>query len=174
MTLKKFAIILVEGETEKALLNDFKTILKYPIKRIVKVNVWNSDLKKITPSFTEPSDILVVFDTDRIENIKRFTENIKLLQSKKHKVFLLQQIDNFEAEICHASSIKKQKLLKTFCPKIVSLENFKNEFNAQQNRLKKLDEIGLNKNKLWERELIAQLNIFNERHSSHEKYFIKK
>lgn len=174
MAVKKFAIVLVEGETEKALLNDFKTLLKYPIKRVVKVNMWNNDLRKITPSFTEPSDILVVFDTDRTENIKRFKDNVKLLQSKKHKVFLLQQIDNFEAEICHAASVHKQRLLKLFCPKIVSSDNFKNEFNSQPNRLKKLEDLGLNKEKLWERNLIVILEEYSTLHSSHIKYFSSK
>lgn len=174
MSLKKYAIALVEGETEKYLLNDFKSLLKYPIKRVIKVNLWNNDIKKIVPSFTESSDILIIFDTDRTENIQRFKENLNLLESKKHTIFLLQQNDNFEEEIAYASSTTTRRLLTHFCPKIVSLDNFKNEFNAQANRLQKLDALGMNKNKLWERNLIAQLDNFNKQHSSHEKYFINK
>ncbi|GEM_PF-6231181 len=33
MAAKKFAIVLVEGETEKALFKDFKSIYGYPIKK---------------------------------------------------------------------------------------------------------------------------------------------
>jgi len=174
MRLKKYAIALVEGETEKYLLNDFKTQLKYPIKRIIKVNLWNNDIKKIVPSFTEKSDILIIFDTDRIENIQHFKDNLNLLKAKKHTIFLLQQKDNFEEEEAYASSVSIRKLLTHFCSKIVSLDNFKNEFNAQLNRLQKLEGLGLNKRKLWERNLIDQLNNFNEQHSSHEKYFMGK
>ena len=174
MNLKKYAIALVEGETEKYLLNDFKNQLKYPIKRIIKVNLWNNEIKKIIPSFTEKCEILIVFDTDRTENIQRFKDNLNLLKAKKHTIFLLQQKSNFEEEIAYASSITTRRLLAHFCPKIISLDNFKNEFNAQSNRLQKLEGLGLNKRKLWERSLIAQLNSYNEEHSSHDKYFLEK
>jgi len=173
MSLKKYAIVLVEGETEKFLFNDLKAILKYPIKRVIKVNLWNDDIKKIVPSFTEPSDILIVFDTDRIENIQRFKDNLNLLKAKKHTIHLFQQISNFEEELSYASSITIRRLLNHFCTKIVSLDNFKGEFNAQSNRLNKLEDIGLDKNKLWERNLIVQLNTYSDRHSSHNKYFTR-
>ncbi|WP_449553451.1 hypothetical protein [Lelliottia amnigena] len=171
MALKKFATVLVEGETEKAMFNDFKTILKYPIRRVIKANLWNNEIKKLIPLFTEQSDILVVFDTDRIENIQRFIENIRKLKAKKHSIYLFQQVSNFETEICYASTLSAQRLFSHFCTKIVSADNFKNEFNAQANRLRKLDELGLNKNKLWERDLIDELRTYNDHHSSHEKYF---
>lgn len=116
MAAKKFAIALVEGETEKSLLNDFKNSLKYPIKRIVKVNLWNSDIKKIAPSFTEPSDILVIFDTDILDNLDRFQENLKILTSRKHTIFLFQQKNNFEDEIAHASSLSKKKVICRILP----------------------------------------------------------
>lgn len=45
MAAKKFAIVLVEGETEKALFKDFKSIYGYPIKKIVIVNLWNVGIK---------------------------------------------------------------------------------------------------------------------------------
>jgi hypothetical protein len=174
MALQKFAIVLVEGETEKALFNDLKSILKYPIKRIIKANLWNNEIKKVTPLLTEASDILVVFDTDKIENIERFQENLKILKAKKHTVYLLQQLENFEEEICYASRLSPRKLYGHFCTKIISSDNFKNEFNAQDNRLKKLDDIGLNKGKLWERDLIKLLNNYTKQHSSHDKYFTKQ
>ncbi|HHG2470636.1 TPA: hypothetical protein ACPVGV_003374 [Escherichia coli] len=44
MAVKKFAIILVEGDTEKALFQDFKTLLGYPIKKIVIANLWNVNI----------------------------------------------------------------------------------------------------------------------------------
>ncbi|WP_431022580.1 DUF4276 domain-containing protein [Erwinia rhapontici] len=171
MDFKKYAIALVEGETEKAIFSDFKIMLKYPVKKIIKANLWNNEIKKIIPLFTEQSNILVIFDTDRIENLQRFKENIKLLRAKKHSVYLLQQKSNFEEEICHASTLSHRKLLEHFCPKIVSVDNFKNEFIARKNRLKQLDELGLNKSKLWERELIEELQDHSELHSSHNKLF---
>lgn len=34
MSVKKFAIVFVEGDTEKAMFNDFKTLHGYPIKKL--------------------------------------------------------------------------------------------------------------------------------------------
>ncbi|HDH0362014.1 TPA: hypothetical protein PIO68_004233 [Klebsiella pneumoniae] len=174
MRLSKYAIVLVEGETEKFLINDLKSYLKYPIKRVIKANLWNNNIKKIIPSLTEQSDILIIFDTDKTENLQRFKDNLNFLKSKKHSIFLFQQISNFEEEIAYASSTTTRKLLTHFCSKIISPDNFKGIFNSQANRLQRLDEFGLKKEKLWERKLIKPLNTFNEHHSSHEKYFIKK
>ena len=68
---KKHAIFFVEGETEKSLLNDFKKIDKDPIKRIIKINLWNNDVKKILPNLTEINDIVIIFDTDLKQGIDR-------------------------------------------------------------------------------------------------------
>lgn len=171
MTAKKFAIILVEGETEKALFNDFKTLLGYPIKKIVIANLWNVSIKKLMPSLTEKSDILVVYDTDRIQNIDRFKENINLLKSKKHVIHLFQQTDNFEGELAFACGISNHRLYSCFCPKIISADNFKSEFIALRNRLTKLDSLNMNKTLLWNRGLIPQLAEFNPHNSSHSIYF---
>ncbi|WP_416054191.1 TOPRIM nucleotidyl transferase/hydrolase domain-containing protein, partial [Escherichia coli] len=99
MAVKKFAIILVEGDTEKALFQDFKTLLGYPIKKIVIANLWNVNINKYMPALTENSEIIVVFDTDRIENLDRFKNNLNLLKAKKHTIHLFQQTSNFEDEL---------------------------------------------------------------------------
>lgn len=173
MAQKKFAFVLVEGETEQVLLLDFKSTLNYPIKRVVKVNLWNNKVKKLMPYLTEPSDIIVIFDTDIKDNIDRFIENIEILKSKKHNVLLFQQNLDFECELSHASSITKKRLFQEFCPKILSSANFKNEFIKTVNRLKRLDDLGLDKNKLWDKKLIKELEHYELDHSSHRKYFIK-
>lgn len=172
MAAKKFAIVLVEGETEKALFKDFKSIYGYPIKKIVIVNLWNVGIKKFMPSLTEVNDIIITFDTDRIENLERFKENINLLLAKKHNIHLFQQIENFEDELAKACGLSNRALYSSFCPKIVSSDNFKNEFIALHNRLVKLDGINLNKTSLWSRGLIPQLNAYTQQQSSHDKYFI--
>lgn len=171
MSQKKFAIVLVEGETEKSLIQDFKSILKYPIKKVVKVNLWNNKIKSLLPSITEPSEIVVVFDTDLLVNINRFKENIELLKAKKHAVLLFQQNNDFECELSSACAITKNKLFEEFCPKIPSSDNFKNEFIKTTNRLKRLDDLKINKDKLWEKKLIKQLVQYQAEHSSHKKYF---
>lgn len=174
MATKKFAVVLVEGDTEKCLFNDLKSNLRYPIKRVVVANLWNCDIKRLLPSLTEPSDVLVVFDIDALENIGRFKENINVLKKKNHKVHLFQQNKNFESEISYACSLTVKRLFNLICPKIGSADNFKSEFIKINNRLAKLDSIGFVKSKLWERKLIKGLSDFNLMHSSHEKYFNKK
>ncbi|HFF8551740.1 TPA: hypothetical protein ACGEYE_000461 [Klebsiella variicola] len=171
MATKKFAIVLVEGETEKALFRDFKTSLGYPIKKIVIANLWNVSIKKIMPALTEISEIVVVFDTDRIENIERFKTNISLLKAKKHTIYLFQQTRNFEDEIAKACNINNRDLYSSFCSKIVSSDNFKNEFIALHNRMPKLDGLNINKSLLWSRGLIPQLNDYSSHTSSHDAYF---
>ncbi|MBJ9836135.1 hypothetical protein [Citrobacter portucalensis] len=171
MAAKKYAIVFVEGETEKAMFNDFKTLHGYPIKKIVIANLWHVSINRLLPALTEKSEILIVFDTDRLENIDRFKANLKLLKSKKHSIHLFQQNDNFEKELAHACSITPRRLYSAFCPKIVSSDNFKNEFIALRNRMARLENLNINKDLLWERDLIIQINEFRQHHSSHRKYF---
>lgn len=171
MSVKKFAIVFVEGDTEKAMFNDFKTLHGYPIKKIVIANLWHVNINKLLPMITEKSEIIITFDTDRLENIDRFKANIRLLKSKKHKIYLFQQNKNFEEELAHACSIPTRRLYSAFCPKIVSADNFKNEFIWLRNRMAKLESLNINKNLLWSRDLIVQISEYNDHHSSHQKYF---
>ena len=172
MAVKKFAIILVEGDTEKALFQDFKTLLGYPIKKIVIANLWNVNINKYMPALTENSEIIVVFDTDRIENLDRFKNNLNLLKAKKHTIHLFQQTSNFEDELANACGVSNRKLYSCFCPKIISADNFKNEFIALRNRMMKLDGLGLNKTLLWSRGIIPQSRDYNFHVSSHDDYFL--
>lgn len=171
MAAKNFAIVFVEGETEKAMFNDFKTLHGYSIKKIVIANLWHVNINKLLPALTEKSEILVVFDIDRLENIDRFKTNIKLLKSKKHSIYLFQQNKNFEDELARACKLTARKLYSAFCPKIVSADNFKNEFIGLRNRMAKLESLNIDKNALWDKDLIAQISEYNDLHSSHRKYF---
>lgn len=162
---KKHAIFFVEGETEKSLLNDFKKTDKDPIKRIIKINLWNNDVKKILPNLTEINDIVIIFDTDLKQGIERFNKNIEAILARKHNVFLLQQTNNFEQELIYSCQCNQKNLFDEFCKKIVSADNFKNSFIKCNTRLEKLKSLGFSKSRLWSRELIKELE-FKEKHKA--------
>ncbi|WP_318375874.1 hypothetical protein [Enterobacter sp.] len=168
---KKHAIFFVEGETEKFLLNDFKKRDKDPIKRIIKINLWNTDVKKILPNLTEVNDIVIVFDTDLKQGIERFNKNIDAILARNHNVYLLQQTDNFEQELVYSCQCSKKTLFDEFCKKIVSADNFKNSFIKCSTRLDKLNSLGFSKGRLWCREIIDELKHQKIRKSSYLNLF---
>lgn len=165
---RRFPIFFVEGETEKYLIEDFKKIHKDPIKRIVKINLWNNDVSKILPGLTEVNDIVIIFDTDHLDGIERFNKNIDIILSRKHRVHLFQQTSNFEHELMYSCKCTQKKLLDEFCKKIVSVDNFKSSFIKCNSRFEKLAAIGFSKEKMWSRGFINEL-VHREIYKS--KYF---
>ncbi|MGV3749290.1 hypothetical protein ACV8R2_02445 [Citrobacter freundii] len=166
---KKHAIFFVEGETEKSLLNDFKKMDKDPIKRIIKINLWNTDVKKILPNLTETNNIVIIFDTDLKQGIERFNKNIDAILARKHTVYLLQQTDNFEKELTYSCQCNQKNLFEEFCKKITSADNFKNSFIKCNTRLEKLKSLGFSKNRIWCRDLIDELKHKKAHKSSYVK-----
>ncbi|EOX6949220.1 TPA: hypothetical protein ACXE54_002432 [Klebsiella michiganensis] len=166
---KRHAIFFVEGETEKSLLNDFKKIDKDPIKRIIKINLWNTDVKKLLPNLTEVNDIVIIFDTDSKVGIQRFNSNIEAILSRKHSVYLLQQTSNFEHELIYSCNCTQKNLFEEFCKKIVSADNFKNSFIKCTTRLDKLKSLGFSKDRIWSRGLILELSHRNALKNTYSK-----
>ncbi|MFP2485830.1 glycosyltransferase family protein [Enterobacter ludwigii] len=164
---KRFPIVLVEGETEKALIDDFKRKHKDPIKRIIKLNLWLGDVNKVLISLTEQNDIIVVFDTDAKDGFDTFHKNIKAILARKHNVFLLQQTNNFENELTYACKCTENTLFSLFCKKIKSCDNFKASFLKSKTRLEMLESLGFKKDLLWQRGLISELLKLNYQASSY-------
>ncbi|WP_411703531.1 hypothetical protein [Edaphovirga cremea] len=165
--MKHYPTILVEGETESSLFSDFKKVSAYPIKKIVKVNLWNNDIKKLLPYLKDANDIIIVFDTDALVGLQRFQSNINMLIQRKHRIHLFQQKHCFEDELIHACDCTVRKLFESFCQKINSSDNFKAEFIRCHNRIDKLKLLGLKHERLWSRELIKELQGYKP----NQKYF---
>ncbi|EMK7712509.1 hypothetical protein V9P72_004078 [Yersinia enterocolitica] len=171
MSIKKYSTVFVEGETEQKLFNDFKLLRNHPIKRVIKINLWTNDVRKILPSFDEVHHIIILFDTDDLSGIKQFQKNLDALLVKRHHIYLFQQTSNFEHELVFSCRCNEQKLLSEFCQKIQSLDNFKKAFIKSTTRLSKLEKIGLDKSLLWKRGLIEQLSNRSKHISSYADYF---
>lgn len=64
----KNILVLVEGETEKKLVNSLNIVGKIQI-----INLWEKPVVKIIPRIKEQL-VLIVFDTDILKNIELFKE----------------------------------------------------------------------------------------------------
>ncbi|MFK3711817.1 hypothetical protein [Leclercia adecarboxylata] len=153
--------IFVEGETEKWLFYNLKQIGKIQAKKIVIKNFWCDDLKKYAINIPKNSIIYVIFDTDVIRTPNKFIDNVKYLMSRKHTVFLCQQTKNFEEELAFCCSISPKKLFNLFCKnKSSGSGDFKRDFISCSNPVSRLSALGINKEKLFSRDLhpsLAQL-----------------
>lgn len=90
-------IFLVEGETEQAIIKALN-FLGNPIK----FNLWNNDIQKILRKYSQNDIFIIIFDTDILNNITRFNENLKILKVHKFTYYLLQQTTNLEEELEYA------------------------------------------------------------------------
>lgn len=99
----KSIIFLIEGETEQSVLKAIGCIGKYK-----KINLWNTSVHRIFSTLR--ADILfIIYDTDRLENISVFQENLNFLDKNKVQYYLLQQTKNLEDELIRCSDCKKLK-----------------------------------------------------------------
>ena len=73
----KNILVLVEGETEKKLVNSLNIVGKIQI-----INIWEKPVVKIIPRIKEQL-VLIVFDTDILKNIELFKKNLQTLQQYK-------------------------------------------------------------------------------------------
>lgn len=67
----KNILVLVEGETEKKLVNSLNIVGKIQI-----INLWEKPVVKIIPRIKEQL-VLIVFDTDILKNIELFKKTCK-------------------------------------------------------------------------------------------------
>lgn len=117
-------------------------------------------------------DIFIVFDVDRIYEDKRLDtleRNIKLLKENGKRVYLVQQTRNFEDELCNCGYKNRGNLFAKYS-KSADANEFKGNFLAVTNLSVKLKSDGFDPERLWERELIDELNS----HSSRKYTELKK
>ncbi|MBK0098471.1 hypothetical protein IBT49_20995 [Erwinia sp. S63] len=154
----KVIIVLVEGDTELHLFQKMKLSNLISVKTIIKRNLWQESIKSYAITIPNKSEVLIVFDSDEINQSVRFIENVKYLKSRGHKVHLLQQTKNFEEEIAWCCGKKVPKLISEFCPKKTSgVKDFKRDFIACSNPITKILGLGMQEAKWFSRDLHAAL-----------------
>lgn len=155
-------IYYVEGKTEQHLLDCLGVFGKIKIW-----NLWDMPIDKQIRTFKPNTHVYVVCDTDVKTNLTRFHDNIIKLKKCKVLKGILQQKYNMEDELvfaCHAIN-NKQQLFKSF--KASSDSEFKSEFIATKDPIKKLETLQFQANKLWSQALIDELKI----HTIHQVFF---
>lgn len=146
-------LYLVEGETEKALLNQ---------KISNAINIHNKDsnpniehgkialfnpycapnINKVLSKCDKKTIIILIIDSDLVED-ERFIKNIKSLSEVCNKLIILTQTNNFEDELVKICNCNKKKLYSTYG---TTESKFKNAFiNSNQCIDKKFKSINWNK-----------------------------
>lgn len=148
----------VEGECERKIINNFKTVdggLKFISGKVYVFNVLcelfnDNQLRDITNDTT----FIFVYDTDDIDinKLEILKKNITLLTNKRKikKIIHVQSIKNFEDEIMFSSCIKNiDDVFKT-----KGKSSFKRAFINCDNLTSKFKTIKFNFSKIWSRESI--------------------
>lgn len=140
--------ILVEGETEKRLLESLEIVGKINL-----VNLWNVDINKRLRKFKPNTKVFVIYDTDIKQsqgNIQRFNDNLRVLDKHKFLGGILQQTLNFEDELVLACGKlnSTRDLFSSF--HAVNAREFKTNFLKSNNRLEVLKQNDFDAAKLWQ------------------------
>lgn len=158
MSRRKF--IYVEGQTERALLQD---VLKVSAK-VVIFNLWKESVDKQLRYLQGLADIYIVYDTDVMnqENVKRFSENLRILKANRFLAGILQQTANLEDELVRSCSglVSKKDLHRLFSAQ--GNREFKRMLCNVTNLQDKLREVSFEHCKLWRGDHIAELKDFGK------------
>lgn len=137
-------IYLVEGETEKYFIEEFKG--KYFISgKIKKFNLWENDINKII-RLLKDQNVIVIYDTDTTKNIGKFKKNIEILKNINNNIILISQNKNFEDELDRTLN---KSIFEIFNIPNRSLSEFKNKFLKKSNLLSTLERNNYDNTKIW-------------------------
>lgn len=168
----KVRIILAEGETELSLFQKLKQSNKISVKSVVKKNLWQENIKSYAITIPRGSELLIIFDCDDTGQTERFIQNVRFLNSRGHKIYLLQQTTNFEEELAWCCGKSVRGLIDGFCVRRTSgINDFKRDFIACSNPVPKLIKLGMQDKKWFSRELHESLSSINKMKSSFVKHF---
>lgn len=170
--LSKVRMIFVEGETEKSLFENMRRMRVIAVRTIVKRNLWRESIKNYAITIPKGNDIFIVFDSDEVEQSARFIENIKFLKKRGHRVYLLQQKENFEQELAWCCELTVKQFISAFCSKEKSgINDFKRDFIACNNQLLRLLKIGMRETRWFTRDLHTVLAPLASSKSSFSEHF---
>lgn len=74
---------LVEGQTEREFIKALNLLGKVQL-----INLWDKDISSILARL-RADEIYIIYDTDVIHNIERFTRNLRVLKQQKIKFFFI-------------------------------------------------------------------------------------
>ncbi|KDD79336.1 hypothetical protein [Glaesserella parasuis] len=74
---------LVEGQTEREFIKALNLLGKVQL-----INLWDKDISSILARL-RADEIYIIYDTDVIHNIERFTRNLRVLKQQKNKVLFI-------------------------------------------------------------------------------------
>ena len=166
-------LFLVEGHTEQALLKELKEHHNLIVKDIRIFNLWNANLKSLLPMIKPNMGVVVIFDTDTLDKIDDFMNNLSLLSRMVKHLFLIQQNENFEDELCFACNCTRTNLFKSFAQKRTddrSVSEFKKNFLRCPNRIKRLEEIKFSHARIWSKTPQTHLTVATMQRQSYRVY----
>ena len=145
----KYYHYYAEGETDVKMISTLKT--EYQYVQPGKVDHFNVIQKELTANRTmglkKGTTVVLVFDTDKIDNTSILNKNIEFLKKQKNidKVICITQILNLEDELirsCNITTIKELTGSK-------SNRDFKTDMIRQSNFKKKLEDKNFDFKKFW-------------------------
>lgn len=165
--MKQKQVFLVEGESEKVLLQHLRE--RYP-KITAKYMIFNAlqnDLNKFIRTFKDikQTSFFIVFDCDVLNHkdcnkVSQLIDNFNLLRKHKaYAVWLIQQTNNLEDELISALCLKNSKQLFEYFQS-VSKEEFVRRLINSNNLTSKL--INFNLARFWEKDLHNTIKKLNK------------
>lgn len=166
---------IVEGETEEHFLRHYKKELSSLNGKIKICNCWQQPIYSVIRDIKISDNIFVLFDTDVIneKTLEKFHKNINsVAKIFKDNLFLLQQTLNFEDELVRSCENipNKNELCKQF--NASSLSEFKENFIALNNVVKKLNSLGFSVKKIWRQTAHESLSQNLHKHLKNGEFFL--
>lgn len=141
-------VVLIEGENEQKYWDAIRFLGKTK-----KFNLWQATeakIKSLLRTIKVSSQIVVIADTDQLQEINNFIHNISSL--KKHcklAPIVILQCENFEDELCYSCNCKISHLYSHFGA--TGIDNLKSNINKEKHLIKKLEKIKHNSSLMWSR-----------------------
>ena len=151
----------VEGECEEKIINAFQhEEVGFLAGKIDVINPAKQSISKLRISQLKKDTIVVlVYDTDAA-NEKILNDNVRLLKQSKNvkAIYHVQSVNNFEDEIVYATNISNiNDVFKT-----KGVNEFKKQFIAHKDIVKKLNNISFDIKLIWSRDANNLKSFINQ------------
>ena len=165
---RRTIVYVVEGETEKRLIEALKTDLRiiYPGK-IRIFNVTQERIKEgLFMSCGQRVSFALVFDTDRV-GVMRLKDNLEIMRklSNCQEVICIPQVKNLEEELEYACNLRDVRILT----KSQSITDFKRDFLRLKDIGRVLSANNFNIAQMWSHDAVGEYAEIKN-----ESYKIKK
>ena len=145
MSNSQITFYIVEGETERKLINTYKNT-HIRSGKVSIFNLWDQKINNIERRFGIGSTIICILDTDQRRGIANLLKNIQILKDQRFKVIVFLQNKNLEDEIIRSCSAVKNMTEIFNCPN----NKVKKCFCEESNLKGKLEKAGFDITKMWQ------------------------